>query len=390
VTDISNDAPTHLVIDGHNDIAWELRLQASYDLDARDISRHQPTLHTDIGRLRAGGVGAQFFSVFVPGTLPGSQAVTATLEQIDCVYRIIGRYPETFVFPRTADDVRAIMAAGRIAALLGAEGGHCIDHSLGTLRMLRKLGVAYMTLTHNQNNTWADSATDAAQHGGLTDFGRDVVREMNRIGMLVDLSHVAVSTMRDALSVSTAPVIFSHSSCRALCDHPRNVPDDVLAQLAGNGGVAMVTFVPSFVSQKCADYRRAADAERERLGLDPSTVLPDTPPDSGDAAGQDAALAEFERWKQANPTPRASLAEVADHVEHAREMAGIGHIGLGGDFDGTADLPAGLDDVSTYPALLAELRGRGWSESDLAALTHGNILRVLESAEAAAEPAFGA
>ncbi|WP_166352061.1 membrane dipeptidase [Phytoactinopolyspora limicola] len=386
--------PAHLVVDGHNDIAWELRVQASYDLDTLDLARHQPSLHTDIGKLRSGGVGAQFFSVFVPGTLPGSEAVTATLEQIDGVYQIINRYPDTFAFARTAADVRTAMADGRIAALLGAEGGHSIDHSLGALRMLRKLGVAYLTLTHNQNNTWADSATDVELHGGLNEFGRDVVREMNRIGMLVDLSHVAVTTMRDALAVSSAPVIFSHSSCRAICGHPRNVPDDILTQLPNNGGVVMITFVPSFVSQECADHGAAADAERIRLGLPPVTALAaaadePTEPAHPTTSTRDAAAAEFARWQEANPAPQATLAQVADHIDHAREVAGARHIGLGGDYDGTADLPVGLEDVSTYPALLAELRSRHWSEADLADLTSGNILRVLSDAEAVADPGFG-
>jgi membrane dipeptidase len=374
----------HPVFDGHNDLAWALRKQVNYDLDARDISTPQPTLHTDIARLRAGGVGAQFFSVYVPGNMPGSSAVTATLEQIDCVLRIVERYPYTFAFARTAAEVRAAIAAGRIAALLGAEGGHSIDNSLGTLRMLRKLGVAYMTLTHNHNVPWADSATDEPSNNGLNDFGLQVVAEMNRIGMLVDISHVAPATMRDAIATSAAPVIFSHSSCRALCDHVRDAPDDVLTSLAGNGGVLMVTFVPSFVSQECADHDAAGKAEAVRLGLVPETVysldVPDQDPD---------ALAELARWRAANPEPTATLAQVADHVEHAREVAGIDRIGLGGDYDGVEGLPVGLEDVSTYPALLAELADRGWSDADLAALTSENILRVLQTAEDVAAPGFG-
>lgn len=374
------------VVDGHNDLAWALRRQVAYDLDRRDIARHQPTLHTDIPRLRAGGVGAQFFSVYVPGTLTGGAAVTATLEQIDCVARIIDRYPDTFTAARTADDVRRAIAAGRIAALLGAEGGHSIDSSLGVLRMLRRLGVAYMTLTHNQNVPWADSATDRPAVGGLTDFGRAVVREMNRIGMLVDLSHVAPTTMHAALDVSAAPVIFSHSSCRALVDHPRDVPDDVLTRLAGNGGVQMVTFVPHFVSQACADHDAAEDARRHELGLDQVTVYTEHAGEHLDPA----AVAELERWRVAHPAPVATLAQVADHVEHAREVAGPAHIGLGGDYDGVESLPAGLEDVAGYPALLAELADRGWSDADLAALTCGNILRVLQDAQDVADPGFGA
>lgn len=374
------------VFDGHNDIAWALRRQVAYDLGQRDIARAQITLHTDIPRLRAGGVGAQFFSVYVPGTMAGGAAVTATLEQIDCVDRIVARYPDTFAAARTAADVRRIMAGGRIAALLGAEGGHSIDCSLGALRMLRRLGVAYMTLTHNQNVPWADSATDVPMVDGLNDFGRDVVREMNRIGMLVDLSHVAPATMHAALDVSAAPVIFSHSSCRALTDHPRDVPDDVLARLAGNGGVQMMTFVPQFVSQECADHSGAEDARRHELGLDQVTVYTEHAGEHLDPA----AVAELERWRAEHPAPAATLAQVADHVEHAREAAGVAHIGLGGDYDGVESLPVGLEDVSTYPALLAELVDRGWSDAELAGLTCGNILRVLQTAEDVADPGFGA
>ena len=374
------------VFDGHNDLAWALRRQVAYDLDQRDIAHDQPTLHTDIPRLRAGGVGAQFFSVYVPGTMAGGAAVTATLEQIDCVARIVARYPDTFAAARTAADVRRIIASGRIAALLGAEGGHSIDCSLGVLRMLRRLGVAYMTLTHNQNVPWADSATDEPAAGGLTDFGREVVREMNRIGMLVDLSHVAPATMHAALDVTAAPVIFSHSSCRALTDHPRDVPDDVLVRLAGNGGVQMVTFVPHFVSQACADHDAAEDARRHELGLDQVTVYTEHEGEHLDPA----AVAELERWRAANPAPLATLREVADHVEHAREVAGAAHIGLGGDYDGVSSLPVGLEDVSTYPALLAELVDRGWSDAELTGLTCGNILRVLQTAQDVADPGFGA
>ncbi len=373
------------VIDGHNDIAWALRKQVAYNLSRRDLAEHQPTLHTDIPRLRAGGVGAQFFSVYVPGTMAGGSAVTATLEQIDCVLRIVARYPDTFATARTASDVRAIMASGRIAALLGAEGGHSIDCSLGTLRMLRRLGVAYMTLTHNQNVPWADSATDAPAVGGLNDFGRAVVAEMNRIGMLVDLSHVAPSTMHAALDASSAPVIFSHSSCRALTDHPRCVPDDVLGRLAGNGGVQMVTFVPHFVSQECAEHAAAEDARRHELGLDQVTVYTEHDGEHLDPA----AVAELERWRAEHPAPTATLRQVADHVEHAREVAGVAHIGLGGDYDGVESLPLGLADVSTYPAMLTELADRGWSDADLAGLTGGNILRVLDVAEQVADPGFG-
>ncbi len=370
------------VFDGHNDLPWALR-KRGYDLRATDIAQPQPGLHTDIPRLRTGGVGAQFWSVFVPGNLPPGQAVTQTLEQIDCVQRIIAGYPDTFAAARTAREVRAAWKDGKIASLMGAEGGHSIDESLAVLRVLRKLGVAYLTLTHNQNVPWADSATDVENVGGLNDFGRQVVAEMNRIGMMVDISHVAPSTMRAALDTSTAPVIFSHSSCRAVCDHVRDAPDDVLGRLGDNGGIVMITFVPSFVSQQCADHRAAETEERRRLGL----------PEWQDEETEDtddAAKAAFAAWQVRNPTPSATVAQVADHVDHARDIAGVRHIGLGGDFDGVPALPQGIPDVSGYPNLLAELAGRGWSNDDLAALTSGNILRVLEDSERIADPGFGA
>jgi membrane dipeptidase len=363
------------VFDGHNDLAWALRTNAGYDLDRCDIADPQPTLHTDIPRLRAGGVGAQFFSVFVPSDLSGAAAVTATLEQVDCVLRIVERYPDTFALARSAAQVREVMAGGRIAALLGAEGGHCIDGSLGVLRILHRLGVAYLTLTHRKSTPWADAATDAPSAGGLSGFGREVVREMNRIGMLVDISHVAPTTMREALATSSAPVIFSHSSCRAITDHVRNVPDDVLSRLAAADGVVMITFVPAFVSQACADHRSAMLAERQRLGIDADPANP-------------VLVAEYDRWCAANPAPTATIADVADHVEHAREVAGVSHIGLGGDYDGSARVPVGLEDVSGYPRLLSELAERGWSDAELAALTCGNVLRVLSAAQENADSGF--
>jgi membrane dipeptidase len=262
--------------------------------------------------------------------------------------------------------MEAARSEGRIASLMGAEGGHAIDSSLGVLRMLQAIGVRYMTLTHNANVGWADAGTDVAEAGGLTDFGRAVVREMQRIGMLVDLSHTSADTMRDTLAVATEPVIFSHSCAYAVCRHPRNVPDDVLATLAGNGGVCMVTFVPAFVSQECADWRQELVAEAGRRGLDERNIT--------------AVESIAPGWEVAHPQPRASLGQVADHVEHVRSVAGIEHVGLGGDYDGTSDLPDGLSDVSCYPALFAELRSRGWSEADCTALAHGNIVRVLADA----------
>jgi membrane dipeptidase len=369
------------LIDGHNDLPWALRGRTEEeggDLSQVVFDLESPAtgLHTDLPRLAAGGVGAQFWSVYVPASLSGDAAVTAVLEQIDLARRMIARYPESFGLALTADDVERVFASGRVASLLGAEGGHAIAGSLGVLRMLYALGVRYMTLTHNANVGWADSATDEPQAGGLTGFGRDVVREMQRIGMLVDLSHVSPDTMRDVLDVAAAPVIFSHSSARALCDSPRNVPDDVLARLAGNGGVCMVTFVPGFVSQECASRTAGLKAEATRRGLDPRNL--------------DQLFSIKAEWEQSHPRPGSTLAQVADHIEHVREVAGVEHVGLGGDFDGTDEVTAGLEDVSTYPALFAELFRRGWTEPDCAALAGGNLLRALRSAEAYASAAAAA
>ncbi|MBV9206804.1 MAG: dipeptidase [Actinobacteria bacterium] len=377
------------LIDGHNDLPWALRERAGGasrvrlvppgagpddlrpdDPGAVNLAAPVDGLHTDLPRLAAGRVGAQFWSVYVPASLTGDAAVTAVLEQIDLARRMIASYPGALEPALTADDVERIFAAGRVASLLGAEGGHAIAGSLGVLRVLYALGVRYLTLTHNANVGWADAATDEPDAGGLTDFGRDVVREMQRIGMLVDLSHVAVSTMYDALAVAQAPVIFSHSSARAVCASPRNVPDDVLARLADNGGICMVTFVPGFVSSECADWLAGLKAEAARRGLDPRDF------------GQ---LDSFRPgWEREHPPPGATLAQVTDHVEHVRTVAGIEHVGLGGDFDGTTDVTAGLADVSAYPALFAELLTRGWTESDCAALAGGNLLRVLRAAESRA------
>ncbi|MCF4138662.1 dipeptidase [Streptomyces sp. Tue 6430] len=357
----------HPVVDGHNDLPWALREQVRYDLDARDIATDQHAhLHTDIPRLRAGGVGAQYWSVYVRSDLPG--AVPATLEQIDCVRQLIDRHPEALRAALTAADMEAARAEGRIASLMGAEGGHSIANSLGTLRGLYALGVRYMTLTHNDNVDWADSATDVPKAGGLTAFGREVVREMNREGMLVDLSHVAATTMRDALDVSAAPVIFSHSSSRAVCDHPRNIPDDVLERLPANGGVAMVTFVPKFVLQAAVDWTAAADENMRAHGFHHLDTTAE-------------AMAVHRAFETANPRPVATVATVADHLDHMREVAGVDHLGIGGDYDGTAFTPEGLGDVSGYPRLLAELLERGWSTSDLAKLTWRNAVRVLAAAE---------
>ncbi|MCX2971159.1 MULTISPECIES: dipeptidase [Streptomyces] len=362
----------HPVVDGHNDLPWALREQVRYDLTARDIATDlSGLLHTDLPRLRAGGVGAQFWSVYVKSSLAGDAAVTACLEQVDAVRQLAARYPGDLALARTADEVEAARASGRIASLMGAEGGHSIGNSLGTLRGLYELGVRYLTLTHNDTIDWADSATDAPRHGGLTAFGEQVVREMNRCGMLVDLSHVAADTMRDALRVTRAPVLFSHSSARAVCDHPRNVPDDVLAALPGNGGVAMATFVPKFILPAAVEWTRRADANMRAHGHDPLDTTP-------------AGMAVQRAFEEAHPRPRATPATVADHLDHMREVAGIDHLGIGGDFDGTAFLPDGLDSVAGYPNLVAELLSRRWSEADLAKLTWHNPLRVLRDAESVA------
>ena len=354
------------VVDGHNDLPWAMR-KVGYDFDAVDVGRDQPQLHTDLPRMRRGGIGAQFWSVFVPSSFSGDAAVTATLEQVDAVYDMVQRYVSSLVLVTSADGLEATLDDPYlIGSLLGAEGGHSISNSLGVLRTLYRLGVRYLTLTHNLNTDWADSATDQPRHGGLTAFGREVVAEMNRMGMLVDLSHVADTTMRQAIEVSEAPVIFSHSSARAVCDHPRNVPDDVLAALAANGGICMVTFVPHFVTPAvhawAVESQHAAAAE----GVDVLNL--------------EAMNAFWSRYPIKQPP--STLADVVAHLEHVREVAGIDHLGLGGDYDGVSTLPTGLEDVSCYPALLDALRERSWSEADLLQLASGNIVRVLHEAEA--------
>ncbi|MBA0049457.1 membrane dipeptidase [Streptomyces sp. AJS327] len=359
----------HPVVDGHNDLPWTLREQVTYDLDQRDIARDQSAhTHTDIPRLRAGGVGAQFWSVYVATGLTGDSAVSACLEQIDVVRRLAARYPDDLRLAYTAREMEEARAAGRIASLMGAEGGHSIDNSLATLRALYQLGVRYMTLTHNDSLAWADSATDEPRADGLSRFGEEVVREMNRLGMLVDLSHVAASTMRDALRVSAAPVLFSHSSARAVCPHPRNIPDDVLARLPENGGVAMVTFVPKFLSTAAGDWWKQATADLAERGLS----LFGTDP---------ASVAARRAYEETNPAPPVTVATAADHLDHMREVAGIDHLGLGGDYDGMPFGPTGLEDVAGYPNLVAELLDRRWSEADLAKLTWQNAVRVLGAAE---------
>jgi len=360
----------HPVVDGHNDLPWEAREQCGYDFDRLDIGGDVATTCTDVPRLRAGGVGAQFWSVFVPSSLQGDSAVVATLEQVDAVHQMVGRYAGELGFARTADEVERVFASGRIASLMGAEGGHSIGCSLAALRMLYVLGVRYMTLTHNDNVPWADSATDEPVLGGLSAFGLEVVREMNRLGMLVDLSHVSADTMRDALKATEVPVIFSHSSARAVCDVPRNVPDDVLTSLRANNGVCMVTFVPEFVSPAVAAWRREAAAAAAEVGVK--------------STDYEAFRAFTREYRVAHPKPSATLEDVVAHCEHVREVAGVDHVGIGGDYDGTETYPVGLEDVSGYPRLLAALADRGWSDEDLAKLAGGNVLRVMRDVEAGA------
>ncbi len=357
-----------LLVDGHNDYPWALREKdPSRSLDALDISKPQPSIMTDIARLKAGGVGAQFWSVYTPVEMQGQTAVTATLEQIDIVHRMVRKWPQTFELALGADDIERIHKSGRIASLIGMEGGHSIDNSLADLRMFYRLGARYMTLTHTANTPWADSANGPAEHHGLTPFGEDVVREMNWLGMLVDLSHVSPETMESALKVAQAPVIFSHSDARALNDHIRNVPDNILQMLPKNGGIVMVTFVPGFVSPKVNDWNRQQTAEEDRLkkiNPDPATVKKGV-----------------EAWTAAHPAPQATIADVADHVDHIRKVAGIDHIGIGSDFDGITQTIPGLDDVSKYPALTAELLKRGYSDADVRKILGQNLLRVFREAE---------
>jgi membrane dipeptidase len=378
---VTSDTPAHEllrrspVFDGHNDLPWALREAASRDPAKRDPAKVDISLpvdftHTDLPRLANGQVGAQFWSVYVPAQLQGGAAVATTLEQIDLVRELAAQYPGALQLASTAADVLRIMESGRVASLLGAEGGHSIAGSLGVLRSFYLLGVRYLTLTHNLSLPWADSATDEPVADGLSAFGREVVREMQRLGMLVDLSHVAPTTMRDALDIAEAPVIFSHSSAFAVCDHPRNVPDVILARLATNGGVCMITFVPAFVAQRCRDWEMELAAEMDRQGLD-----------YRDLAHRKQVKAD---WMAEHPQPKATLADVVAHLEHAREVAGVDHIGLGGDYDGVDELPVGLEDVSCYPALIETLLARRWSASDCGKLTNGNILRVMRDAEEAA------
>ncbi|HEX6094956.1 MAG TPA: dipeptidase [Thermoanaerobaculia bacterium] len=363
------------LIDGHNDLPWQYRERVKNHLGQIDLrqdqSKLEKPLHTDIARLKAGRVGGQFWSVYVPASLKGADAVQATLEQIDVVHRLASTYPDTFTIALTADDVVRIHKSGRVASLIGMEGGHSINNSLASLRMLYRAGARYMTLTHSENVDWADSATADPKVDGLSEFGKAVVGEMNRLGMLVDLSHVSPATMHDALDATAAPVIFSHSSARAVTGHQRNVPDDVLQRLKTNGGIVMVTFVPSFVNETLRAHGANRQAEEARL-----KSLYDGEPQNV-KAGMDA-------WEKANPRPRATLNDVADHIEHVMKVAGEDHVGIGGDLDGIGSTPVGLESVADYPKLFAELLRRGHSEEQLKKLAGLNALRVMRAAEAVA------
>ena len=370
------------LIDGHNDLPWEIRMRAHGSFSQIDLATdtsHIPvptgagSYMTDIPRLRAGHVGGQFWSVWIPVEVKGALAVQTTLEQIDIVKRMANRYPTAFEMAYTAADIKRIHQAHKVASLIGIEGGHQMNNSLAVLRQMYDLGARYMTLTHTSNTDWADAATDNPVHNGLTPFGITVIHEMNRLGMLVDLSHVSPQTMRAALSATAAPVIFSHSSARTLVDHPRNVPDDILSLVAANGGVVMVNFNPGYVSQELAQWEANLAAEKTRFS---------SPPYDGLYIGQpDRAQAALNRWLEAHPKPVSTLAQVADHIEHLRDVAGVDHVGLGSDFDGITETPQGLSGVDRCPALLEELLRRGWSDADVAKVAGANLLRVLSATE---------
>jgi membrane dipeptidase len=360
------------LIDGHNDVPWQYRKRkATFEqLDlASDTTKLRPPMQTDITRLRAGGMGGQFWSVYIPTSYTNADGIQAVLEQIDVAHRMIARYPDAFELALTADDVERIHREGKVASLIGMEGGHSIGNSLAALRMTYRLGARYMTLTHTKNTDWADAAGDEAKHHGLTPFGEEVVREMNRLGMLVDLSHVTDETMRSALKVTRAPVIFSHSSARALCNHARNVPDDVLQMVKTNGGVVMVCFLPGYTVERERADMMARDVEEKRLEKQ-----------FGESAKEvEAGLAA---WRKTHPEPApCSLVDVADHIDHIRKVAGIEHIGIGGDYEGFRGPPKGLEDVSKYPDLLAELMKRGYSASDIKKIAGLNVLRAMRGAE---------
>jgi membrane dipeptidase len=363
------------IIDGHNDTPHQIAEVFGRDFSKFDLKGLPPEVlaktHTDIPTARAGFLGGQFWSVYVDAALPKHEAVTRTLEQIDVVHQMVARYPESFAYVTTAAEVEAAMKKGKIASLIGMEGGHSIGGSLGILREMYAAGARYMTITHSLTTDWADSATDAPKHDGLSPFGFEILAEMNRLGMIADLSHVSEATMHDVLDKGTAPVLFTHSNARAVTPHPRNVPDSVLKRLPANGGVVMVTFVPGFTSpeRRLWEYEKAAVAARAKLEF------------TGNPVGEKSAV---DAWIAANPQPKSTLAQVADHIDHIRKVAGIDHVGIGGDFGGVDELPVGLENVSTYPALFAELVRRGFSKADLTKIAQGNVLRVMRGAEKAA------
>jgi len=359
------------LVDGHNDLPWEIREKFGRWAMPLDLSRGTRPLQTDIPRLRAGGVGAQFWSVWIPSTFTGPAAIEATLEQIDIVHELVRRYPRDFELAGTAADIRRAHKAGRIASLIGIEGGHQIGNSPAALRQFHALGARYMTLTHSQHNDWADSATADPKLNGLSRFGLAIVKEMNRLGMMVDLSHVSPAVMKQAIAASRAPVIFSHSGARAIADHPRNVPDEVLRLLPANGGVVMIVFYPGFLSEARMRWSAERDGEEARLAA----------LHRGDPDGKKAAL---DAWDNAHPPPPATIADVIAHIEHVRRVAGIDHVGLGSDYDGISGThPEGMAGVEGFRPLLEALAAKGWSEADLARLAGGNILRAMEGAERA-------
>lgn len=357
------------LVDSHNDLPWAMRefANAPLDVEAYDLNKTTKGM-TDINRLRKGMVGGQFWSVYIPGEIRDSGYARVQLEQIDIARRVIARYPKDLKWSLTAADVRAAFKAGKIGSLLGMEGGHAIENSLGALRAYYELGARYMTLTHNVTLDWADAALDAPKHGGLTPFGKEVVREMNRLGMLVDLSHVSPGVMSNALDVTEAPVMFSHSASRAITDVARNVPDSILARLPKNGGVVMMTFVPGFTSQTVAEHSARLTAIRDSI----AKVYP---------GNNDAQFKAVAAWREGHPTPTATIKDVADHMDHIKKVAGAEHIGMGGDYDGITETVVGLEDVSKYPDLLAELVKRGWTDSEIRGVAGENILRVLSRAE---------
>ena len=357
------------VWDGHNDLPWAARERNDVRFEKIDLW-NEPKLHTDIPRLKAGNVGAQFWSVFVPAkTRQAGTAFQTTMEQIDCVYAMVKKYPDVFVIALTASDVERIQKSGKIASLMGVEGGHSIENSLGKLKELFSRGARYMTLTHGDTLDWADAATDQSQSDGLSPFGEEVVREMNRLGMLVDLSHVSPATMSDALNITKAPVIFSHSSALAIADHPRNVPDDILLRVKKNGGLVMINFFSGFVVPESATNLKDMFGARRAI-------------DKEFGSDTDAAKKAMLKWKAAHPTIPGDIAIVVEHIHHIAKTAGIDHVGLGGDFDGVDMLPKGLEDVSKYPSITELLLRKGYSESDIHKIMSGNMMRVLKACEA--------